>query len=57
VTVAAGVPVHQDISALWRDELLTRVDVDPPGHDDARLAAQVDEFVADLPSDAHRALQ
>jgi hypothetical protein len=27
------------------------------GHDDARLAAQVDEFVADLPSDAHRALQ
>jgi hypothetical protein len=57
VTVAAGVSVPDEISALWRDDLLARIDVEPPGHDDARLTAQVEEFVAALPAGAHRVLE
>ena len=34
--------------ALWRDGLLARIDLEPPGHDDSRLMAQVDEFVETL---------
>ena len=44
-------------SALWRDGLLTRIDVEPAGHDDSRLTAQVDEFVETLPAAAHRLLE
>ena len=49
VTVAPNGPVADEISALWRDDLLARIDVEPPGHDDSRLATQVEEFVAALP--------
>ncbi|MDA2892849.1 AAA family ATPase [Mycolicibacterium sp. BiH015] len=55
-TVSAG-PVPAEVTALWRDGLLTRVDLQPPGHDDNRLMAQVDEFVETLPTAAHRVLE
>ncbi len=57
VTVASGTPAPDEISALWRDDLLARIDVEPPGHDDARLATQVEEYVAGLPPDAHGVLE
>lgn len=57
VTVTADGPVPDEISALWRDDLLARVEVDPPGHDDSRLATKVEEFVAALPEGAHRVLE
>ena len=40
-----------------RDDLLTRIDFEPPGHDDARLAAQVEEYVAGLPAAARGVLE
>ena len=46
-----------EIAALWRDGLLTRIDLSPPGHDDSRLGAQVDEFVDTLPAASHRILE
>ena len=55
-TVNAG-PVPAEVTALWRDGLLTRVDLQPPGHDDSRLMAQVAEFVETLPAAAHRVLE
>ncbi len=51
----SGVP--PEISALWQDALVTRIDLEPPGHDDSRLMAQVDEFVEALPAAAHRVLE
>jgi tetratricopeptide (TPR) repeat protein len=57
VTVAPNRGVAEEISALWRDDLVARVDVDPPGHDDSRQAAMVQEFVATLPGPAHRVLE
>ena len=57
VTVTADGPVPDEISALWRDDLLARIDVEPPGHDDSRLATHVEEFVAALPAAAHRVLE
>jgi hypothetical protein len=57
VTATADGPVPDEISALWRDHLLARIDVQPPGHDDSRLATQVEEFVAALPAAAHRVLE
>ena len=57
VNVTADGPVPDEISALWRDDLLARIDVEPPGHDDSRLATQVEEFVATLPAAAHRVLE
>ena len=57
VTVTADGPVPDEISSLWRDDLLARIDVEPPGHDDSRLAIQVEEFVAALPASAHRVLE
>ena len=57
VTVASGTPAPDEITALWRDDLLTRIDIEPPGHDDSRLATQVEEYVAGLPAAAHRALE
>lgn len=49
VTASAGAPDH--VAALWGDRLVNRVEMSPPGHDDARLADQVDTFLADLPDD------
>jgi hypothetical protein len=57
VTVAPNGVVAEEVSALWRHDLLARVDVDPPGHDDSRQATVVEEFVAALPGPAHRVLQ
>lgn len=49
VTASAEAP--DDVAALWGDGLVNRVEMSPPGHDDARLADQVDTFLADLPDD------
>lgn len=49
--------VPPEVPALWRDELVTRIDLEPPGHDDSRLMAQVDDFVEALPVSAHRVLE
>ena len=57
VNVTADGPVPDEISALWRDDLLARIDVEPAGHDDRRLATQVEEFVATLPAAAHQVLE
>jgi len=57
VTAAPNGPVADEISALWRDDLLARIDVQPPGHDDSRQATLVEEFVAALPGSAHRVLE
>ena len=57
VTVAPNGPVVEEISALWDDDLLNRIDLQPPGHDDSRLTALVDEFVNALPASAHRVLE
>ncbi|OBB60508.1 AAA family ATPase [Mycobacterium sp. 852013-51886_SCH5428379] len=57
VAVAAGAPAPDQVSSLWLDDLLTRVDLDPAGHDDTRVAAQAEAFVADLAPDARRALE
>jgi hypothetical protein len=46
-----------EVTALWRDGLVNRIEVCPAGHDDARLAEQVASFVADLPGDALRTLR
>ncbi|MCW2689980.1 MAG: hypothetical protein JWR37_4870 [Mycobacterium sp.] len=57
VTVAPGGPVPGAVSALWRDDLLSRIDIEPPGHEEGRLAAQVKEYVAALPPGARMALE
>ncbi|MDY6996329.1 MAG: AAA family ATPase [Actinomycetota bacterium] len=58
VTVTTGDwPVPAEISALWRDGLVTRLDVQPPGHEDSRLRAQVAEFVGSLSTGATRVLE
>jgi AAA domain len=56
-TVAAGVPAPDEISALWRDDLLAQIVLEPPCHDDVRLATQIEEFVSALPAAAHRVLE
>ncbi|HTI78161.1 MAG TPA: AAA family ATPase, partial [Mycobacterium sp.] len=57
VTVAPNGVVAEEISALWRDDLLARVGVEPPGHDDSRQATLVEQFVAALPGVAHQVLE
>ena len=57
VTVTSDHPVAEEVSALWTDGLLERIDLQPPGHDDSRLAAVIDDFVAALPTAAHRVLE
>lgn len=57
VTVGAGCPVPEEISALWRDELLARIDIEPPGHDPSRLATLASEFVSGLSESAHQAVE
>ena len=56
VTVAPNGPVAEEISALWRDDLLARIDIEPPGHDDSRQATLVAEFVTTLSHAARRVL-
>jgi hypothetical protein len=57
VTVSPNGPVPDEISALWRDDLLSRIDIQPAGHDDSRQATLVEEFVAALPGPVHRVLE
>nr|WP_090346162.1 ATP-binding protein [Mycolicibacterium malmesburyense]CRL78755.1 ATPase [Mycolicibacterium malmesburyense] len=57
VTVAPAGVMADGVSALWDDGLVERIDLEPPGHDDRRVAASVDEFVAALPAAAHRVLE
>lgn len=57
VTVAPAGVMADGVSALWDDGLVERIDLEPPGHDDHRLAASVDQFVAALPAAAHRVLE
>ncbi len=57
VTVAHSGQVGDEVSALWRDDLLARIDLQPPGHDDSRIASLVEQFVAGLPAAAHRVLE
>ena len=57
VALATGAAAVADVSALWQEDLLVRVDLDPPGHDVGRVATQAASFVADLPATARRALQ
>ncbi|MFY1621485.1 hypothetical protein ACN269_34975, partial [Micromonospora sp. WMMD736] len=56
VTVAAGAGLPDAVAALLADELLHRIEVEPPGHDAARIAAQVDRFVGRLEPAARRVL-
>lgn len=49
--------VPAEISALWQNGLVARMDLDPPGHDDNRLMAQVEEFLETLPAASHRVLE
>ena len=57
VTVAPDGSVSEEISALWEDDLLNRLELEPPGHVESRLTAMVDEFVSALPASAHRVLE
>ncbi|KUI14075.1 AAA family ATPase [Mycobacterium sp. GA-1285] len=57
VTVAPAGVMADGVSALWDDGLVERIDLEPPGHDDSRVAASVDAFVAALPATAHRVLE
>ena len=50
-------PVPAEVTALWHDDVAARVDVTPPGHEDSRLRAQVDAFVAGLSSTTRRVLE
>jgi hypothetical protein len=57
VTVALNGPVLDEVSALWEDDLLDRLDLELAGYDDRRLTATIDEFVSSLPAPAHRVLE
>lgn len=57
VTVAPNGTMADGVSALWDDGLVERIDLQPPGHDDSRLAARVDAFVAGLPDAARHVLE
>ena len=50
-------PVPAEVSALWRDGLLSRIDLEPPGHDDDRLMAHVADFVDGVSPQARRVLE
>ncbi|MGA5539668.1 AAA family ATPase [Mycolicibacterium nivoides] len=52
IVTAAAAQAPDDVAALWGDGLVSRVEMSPPGHDDARLADQVATFLADLPDGA-----
>lgn len=58
ITATMGMgAVPAEVSALWRDALVARIDLQPPGHDDGRLMSQVDGFVETLPAPVHRVLE
>ncbi|WP_197376572.1 ATP-binding protein [Mycolicibacterium baixiangningiae] len=57
VSVTAGAPTPAQVVTLWVDDLVARVDLQPPGHDDTRVAAQVESFIGDLPAPARAALE
>lgn len=57
VTIAPNGVVAEEIATLWDHGLLERVDLQPPGHDDTRLAAVIDDFVRSLPTAGYKALQ
>jgi tetratricopeptide (TPR) repeat protein len=57
VTVASGGPAPDEISALLRDNLLPRIDVEPANHDERGLATKVEQFVSALPAGAHQVLE
>ncbi|MCG7596994.1 AAA family ATPase [Mycobacterium sp. PSTR-4-N] len=50
-------PVPAEVSALWRDGLVSRIDLDPPGHDDDRLMAHVADFVDAATPQVRRVLE
>lgn len=50
VTASAQAPAH--VAALWEDGLVNRIEMQPAGHDDGRLADQVATFLDELPDDA-----
>ncbi|MCG7609522.1 MULTISPECIES: AAA family ATPase [Mycobacterium] len=52
IVTASAADAPDDVAALWDDGLVNRVEMAPPGHDDARLADQVATFLADLPDGA-----
>lgn len=52
IVTASAAEAPDDVAALWDDGLVHRVEMSPPGHDDARLADQVATFLADLPDGA-----
>ncbi|KHO18461.1 ATP-binding protein [Mycolicibacterium setense] len=52
IVTASAAEAPDDVAALWDDGLVNRVEMSPPGHDDARLADQVATFLADLPDGA-----
>src|SRR5699024_2677359 len=54
VITARADPAPEAIAALWTDGLLERIDVEPPGG--ATSAAQVDEYLAELPTAARSVL-
>ncbi|WP_135457303.1 AAA family ATPase [Mycobacterium sp. DL99] len=57
IVTASAAQAPDDVAALWGDGLVSRVDISPPGHDDARLADQVATFLADLPNGAGAVLR
>lgn len=56
-TATVDRPVPEEVSALWDEGLLARIEVEPPGYDSARLGQQVAAFIADLPQEAVQILQ
>lgn len=52
IVTATAAEAPDDVAALWDDGLVSRVEMSPPGHDDARLADQVATFLAELPDGA-----
>ncbi|MBU9766262.1 ATP-binding protein [Mycobacterium sp. TNTM28] len=55
--LTASTPAPDDIAALWDDGLVNRVEMAPPGHDDARLADQVSTYLAGQPDNAQAVLR
>ncbi|MEW5808426.1 MAG: AAA family ATPase [Actinomycetota bacterium] len=53
----SAAPAPAEVTALWQDGLLARIDVEPPGHDDVRLMAHVVDFVDALPPSSRRVLE
>lgn len=49
--------VPAEVSALWHDGLVARIDLQPPGHDDDRLMAHVGDFVDAVTPQARRVLE